>query len=239
MSRLTKLFIDAASENIELLPKRLGELGVRYPEGARGRVRRGAPRALSPLLRRDAAGDRPDPDHPGGVRVDLLDEPPAADALRDARQGDRHARLGRRRALSRLQRVRGGEAVRARPDGRALHAAAYRRARAARGLAAREHRVGASVPALRHARAGSRRPDRGRLRPQGPRRVHGEARRAVQPARDRARRDRRPHRLEPDRDLRQAGPHVLGLHVISVLGFLLSAILGVWLLWSVIRSGRI
>ena len=31
MSKLTKLFIDAASENIELLPKRLGELGVRYP----------------------------------------------------------------------------------------------------------------------------------------------------------------------------------------------------------------
>ena len=37
----------------------------------------------------------------------------------------------------------------------------------------------------------------------------------------------------------KTGPHVLGLHVVSVLGFSLSAILGVWLLWSVVRSGRI
>jgi ubiquinone biosynthesis protein len=35
------------------------------------------------------------------------------------------------------------------------------------------------------------------------------------------------------------GPHVLGLHVVSVLGFGLSAVLGVWLLWGVIRSGRL
>jgi ubiquinone biosynthesis protein len=37
----------------------------------------------------------------------------------------------------------------------------------------------------------------------------------------------------------KTGPHVLGLHVVSVLGFSLSAILGVWLLWSVVRSGRL
>jgi ubiquinone biosynthesis protein len=37
----------------------------------------------------------------------------------------------------------------------------------------------------------------------------------------------------------KSGPHVLGLHVVSVLGFTLSAVLGVWLLWSVIRSGRL
>jgi ubiquinone biosynthesis protein len=37
----------------------------------------------------------------------------------------------------------------------------------------------------------------------------------------------------------KTGPHVLGLHVVSVLGFFLSAILGVWLLWGVIRSGRL
>jgi ubiquinone biosynthesis protein len=35
------------------------------------------------------------------------------------------------------------------------------------------------------------------------------------------------------------GPHVLGLHVVSVLGFGLSSVLGVWLLWGVIRSGRL
>jgi ubiquinone biosynthesis protein len=37
----------------------------------------------------------------------------------------------------------------------------------------------------------------------------------------------------------KTGPHLLGLHVVSVLGFLLSAILGIWLLWGVIRSGRL
>jgi ubiquinone biosynthesis protein len=37
----------------------------------------------------------------------------------------------------------------------------------------------------------------------------------------------------------EEGPQVLGLHVLSVLGFLLSGILGVWLLWGVLRSGRL
>ncbi len=35
------------------------------------------------------------------------------------------------------------------------------------------------------------------------------------------------------------GPHVFGLHVISVLGFVLSGILGAWLLIGVVRSGRL
>jgi ubiquinone biosynthesis protein len=37
----------------------------------------------------------------------------------------------------------------------------------------------------------------------------------------------------------KAGPQVLGVNVISVVGFVLSGILGVWLLWGVIRSGRL
>jgi ubiquinone biosynthesis protein len=37
----------------------------------------------------------------------------------------------------------------------------------------------------------------------------------------------------------KSGPHVLGLHVVAAFGFFLSAVLGVWLLWSVIRSGRL
>jgi ubiquinone biosynthesis protein len=39
--------------------------------------------------------------------------------------------------------------------------------------------------------------------------------------------------------LAKSGPHVLGLHVVSVLGFGLSTVLGVWLLWGVLRSGRL
>src|SRR3954466_4775964 len=37
----------------------------------------------------------------------------------------------------------------------------------------------------------------------------------------------------------KSGPHILGLHVVSVLGFTLSTVLGVWLLWGVLRSGRL
>ena len=35
------------------------------------------------------------------------------------------------------------------------------------------------------------------------------------------------------------GPQVLGINVISIIGFALSAVLGVWLLWGVVRSGRL
>jgi len=35
------------------------------------------------------------------------------------------------------------------------------------------------------------------------------------------------------------GPHVFGLHVIALVGFILSGVLGVWLLWGVVRSGRL
>jgi ubiquinone biosynthesis protein len=39
--------------------------------------------------------------------------------------------------------------------------------------------------------------------------------------------------------LAQSGPHLLGLHLLSVVGFLLSGVFGVWLLWGVMRSGRL
>jgi ubiquinone biosynthesis protein len=37
----------------------------------------------------------------------------------------------------------------------------------------------------------------------------------------------------------KGGPHLLGVNVISILGFALSAVLGIWLLWGVVRSGRL
>jgi ubiquinone biosynthesis protein len=39
--------------------------------------------------------------------------------------------------------------------------------------------------------------------------------------------------------LTTSGPTVLGLHVVSIVGFSLSALLGAWLAWGVIRSGRL
>ncbi len=37
----------------------------------------------------------------------------------------------------------------------------------------------------------------------------------------------------------KTGPHLIGLHVISLLGFVLSGLLGLWLLVGVIKSGRL
>jgi ubiquinone biosynthesis protein len=37
----------------------------------------------------------------------------------------------------------------------------------------------------------------------------------------------------------KAGPQLLGVNVISVIGFGLSGVLGLWLLWGVVRSGRL
>jgi len=35
------------------------------------------------------------------------------------------------------------------------------------------------------------------------------------------------------------GPFVFGVNFLSFIGFLLSGALGIWLLWGVIRSGRL
>jgi ubiquinone biosynthesis protein len=37
----------------------------------------------------------------------------------------------------------------------------------------------------------------------------------------------------------KAGPHLLGVNVLSLVGFALSGVLGLWLLWGVVRSGRL
>jgi ubiquinone biosynthesis protein len=37
----------------------------------------------------------------------------------------------------------------------------------------------------------------------------------------------------------EGGPQLLGVHIVSVIGFLVSGALGFWLLWGVVRSGRL
>src|SRR5581483_2074836 len=39
--------------------------------------------------------------------------------------------------------------------------------------------------------------------------------------------------------LSNASPQLLGINVISFVGFIVSGVLGMWLLWSVVRSGRL
>ena len=37
----------------------------------------------------------------------------------------------------------------------------------------------------------------------------------------------------------KSGPHLLGINVLSLAGFALSGVLAFWLLWGVVRSGRL
>ncbi|MFN2467627.1 MAG: ABC1 kinase family protein [Gaiellaceae bacterium] len=37
----------------------------------------------------------------------------------------------------------------------------------------------------------------------------------------------------------EGGPRFLGVHIVSVAGFAVSGVLGIWLLWAVVRSGRL
>ena len=39
--------------------------------------------------------------------------------------------------------------------------------------------------------------------------------------------------------LATGGPHVVGVNLISLLGFVISGIFGVWLVWGIARSGRL
>ena len=37
----------------------------------------------------------------------------------------------------------------------------------------------------------------------------------------------------------ESGPHVMGIHILALFGFVVSGVLGIWLMWGVIRSGRL
>jgi ubiquinone biosynthesis protein len=37
----------------------------------------------------------------------------------------------------------------------------------------------------------------------------------------------------------KTGPQVVGVNALSFVGFILSGLLGAWLLWGVVRSGRL
>ena len=187
MTKLTRLFIDAAAENIDVLPKRLADLGVRYPKEREqeflAELREiyyryyGASLAeIDPIqIVREAFQLIYTMNLQLPTRFLLLDR--AIATLGSV--GDR--------ALSGLQRVRGRAAVRARADARAVHARAGRAPRAPRRDALRADPARGAVPVARPHGAGARRADRGRLRAQGPRRLPREHAARLQPARRRAR----------------------------------------------------
>ena len=92
ISKMTALFIDAASENVDVLAKRLGDLGVRYERSREAELQAELRELYYKYYGARLAEIDPMQVDPGGVRADLLAEPPAADAVRDPRQGDRDAR---------------------------------------------------------------------------------------------------------------------------------------------------
>ena len=202
MSKLTALFIDAAEENVDALAKRLGDLGVRYDRSREAELTR----ELRELYYKYY-----------GARLSEIDP------LQVIREGfaliySQNLRLPTRFVLlDKAIATVGSVGVELYPDFNVFEVAkpyardlmlhrytprrvmsrARKEARALVGIM-RE----TPVPGARHPRVAARRADRGRVRAQGARRVHAQARRRLQPARDRARRRRRADRLEPDRDLR-------------------------------------
>ena len=35
------------------------------------------------------------------------------------------------------------------------------------------------------------------------------------------------------------GPQIFGLHFLSVIGFVIASVMGIWLVWGILRSGRL
>ena len=229
------------NENVEALPKRLADLGVRYPPEREEEF----VAELQAIYARyyGASLNEIDP-------LQVIREAFALiysmnlrlpDAIRPARQVDRDRRRGRRRPLPGLQRLRGRQAVRARADARALHAAADARPRAPRGLAAgaRWRSSCRTRSTTRSSRCATAEIEVGFVHKGLDDFMH-KLDVLAEPARDRPRRDRRPDRVEPDRDLRDERPaRARRARRSRCSASLLSGVLGVWLLWGVIRSGRI
>ncbi len=120
MRRLIRLFIDAVSGNSAAFPRRLQELGVRYP-----REREEDLRADLEALWQRYAGVEPGRGRPqrAAARAARRDPPPPAAAAHPvpaARPGADHARLRRAGAVPGVQRVRAGPAVRPGAGARAV-----------------------------------------------------------------------------------------------------------------------
>ena len=205
ISKLTRMFIDAAAENVEALPRRLAELGVRYPkereEEFLAELREmyyryyGASLAeIDPLqVIREAFQLIYSMNLRLPTRFLLLDKAIATlgsvgvDLYPDFNVFEVATPYARGLMLERFTPQR--MANRARKESMRLGAMALE-------LPYQLHDVLEQIP---------RRPDRGRLRPQGARGSPEPDGRRLQPARDRDGRRRRPDRLEPDRHLREGG----------------------------------
>src|SRR5437867_3725651 len=147
LSKLTRLFIDAINENVEVLPKRLAELGVRYPPE---RVRRSANQEGGQLAH--TARELPYQIH------DTLEQ------VRDGQVEIGFVHKGLDEFMHRLDVVANRLVI---------------------ALVVTGGLIGSSLIGI----------------------------------------------------LSNASPQLLGINIISFIGFIFSGVLGIWLLWGVIRSG--
>ncbi|MGZ4461987.1 MAG: ABC1 kinase family protein [Gaiellaceae bacterium] len=239
MTRLTRLFIDAAGENVDALPRRLRELGVRYPP----QMEQELTLELRELYYRYYGASL--------AEIDALQVIREAFALIH----QAHLKLPTRfLLLDKVLHTLGAVGVElypefnvfevARPYARELVRERFhpvRLARRARRDAIEIAQVSREFPVKLHDLIDSMR--EGRLEIGF---IHKGLEEAV-------------HRAEVALNrmviamvvaggligssligiFAKAGPHILGINLISVLGFLVSGVLGVWLLWGVIRSGRL
>ena len=239
MARLTRLFVDAATENVEALPRRLTDLGVRYPREREEELRS----RLEELYYRYYGSRLSDIDPIEAIREGLT-----LIYAMNLRLPTRFVILDK--AIATL----GSVAAEVYPDFNVFEVA---RPYAKRLIAERYS------PRRVALRARAEVQDIAELALEVPRQVHdilnelrdGELEvRISNPGIDDL-----AHHMDVSVNriavalvilgglvgssligvLAKDGPHLLGLHLLSVIGFVLSGAFGVWLLWGVFRSGRL
>jgi len=239
MARLTRLFVDAATENVEALPRRLSDLGVRYPREREEELRA----RLEELYYRYYGSRLSDIDPIEAIREGLT-----LIYAMNLRLPTRFVILDK--AIATL----GSVAAEVYPDFNVFEVA---RPYAKRLVSERYS------PRRLALRARAEAQDIAELALEVPRQVHdilnelrdGELEVKISnPGIDDL-----AHHMDVSVNriavslvilgglvgssligvLAKSGPHVMGLHLVSVVGFVLSGAFGVWLLWGVFRSGRL
>ena len=239
MSRLTRLFVDAATENVSALPRRLADLGVRYPREREDELRS----RLEELYYRYY-----------GARLSEIDP---IEAIREGLNliYSMNLRLPTRFViLDKAIATLGSVAVEVYPDFNVFEVAKpYARRLVSERLSPRR----LAMRARREAE------ELGEIAFDMPRQAHAvlaelaDGELSVKISNPGV--DDLAHHIDVAVNriavalvilgglvgssligvLAKSGPHVIGLHLLSVIGFVLSGAFGVWLLWGVFRSGRL
>ncbi len=239
MSRLTRLFIDAATENVSALPRRLAELGVRYPKEREAELQA----ALEELYYRYY-----------GARLSEIDP---IEVIREAFDliYSMNLRLPARFVtLDKAIATLGAVGVELYPDFNVFEVAKpYARGLMAERFSPRRISLRVQKEARELATMASELPYQVHDLLEELRDGEFEVKLKNPGVDDLARHvDRGANRLSVALVVvggligssligifAKSGPQVIGLHLLSFAGFMLSGALGVWLLWGIIRSGRL